>query len=83
MRLKSPTRGLQVIVYEESELLDEDLEPVVRKAFETGVLMDGQVSENIRRVLERLGIPMPKQPDEVTWSSLKYSPVDSGNNRLI
>ena len=85
MGARSPKRGLQVTLMENSELLSGDLEPMVRKALETGVIMEGQIPEGIRNILTRLGIPLPKQPDEVTWSVLRYSaPTDSGNaDRII
>lgn len=84
MGVKSPKRGLQVTLMEESELLHGGLEPMVRKALETGVIMDGQIPEGVRNVLAKLGVPMPKQSDEVIWSALKYSaPTNSGNRDRI
>lgn len=84
MGIKSPKRGLHITIMEESELLNGDLEPMVRKALETGVIIDGQIPESIRNILERAGVPMPKKPDEVVWSALKYStPSNLDSNRRI
>ncbi len=83
MTIKSPRRGLHVTLVEESELLDKELDTMVKKALQTGVIVEGQIPERIRARLESLGVPMPKKPDQVEWSNLRFSAPISGNQRRV
>lgn len=73
MSINSPNRGLHIQIVEQSELLNGEIDPMLKKALATGVLIDGQITSDVRARLGKLGIQMPRKPDEVMWSSLRYS----------